>query len=365
MIRYLSITYWQSWAWTLRLIARRLFRNPHSALRILVYGLCVLGALLSPASAQPLPIWTARHASAVSGLALSADESFVVTSSYDLSAKRWNATNGALTATYIGATRALNCVAVSWDGRVAAGSDAGELLIWNPSGSTWRMENNSARVLGVAFSADGIYTAAALDDGTIKIYNGTRTIVQPGAGSFRHVAAQPVKSTEPFACGFGAVAINQFAYEFDCAGTVTAYWRCVPMEVGADKWPLGCAYDPQGNLATVSLDGWLRLAKSGYILREQLINAAGCNAVAYSRAGNYQIVSDWSPGLTLLNPVTGVRLQTYTESSLIRGVAVANNGTLYYGCADGRVVCASTNQLALKPAPAPAPLPVPTKKGKK
>src|SRR5580704_15544124 len=159
------------------------------ALRLAVAGLPGEGAVPFAVQSRPLQddlsffgsahdctfrLALAGHTGLVSSAVFSPDGASVVTSSWDGTARVWNAHTGAVTATLSGHKFWVNSAAFSPDGgRVATASWDKTARVWDAkTGAVLAtLAGHSDRVNGAAFSPDGSRAVTASFDTTARIWN--------------------------------------------------------------------------------------------------------------------------------------------------------------------------------------------------
>jgi len=115
------------------------------------------------------------HTDVVSDVVFSPDGKRIATSSWDKTAKVWDATSGQLMLTMIGHTDKVSGVVFSPDGkRIATSSQDGTAKVWdaNTGQEMLTLSGHSAGLWAVTFSADGKHIATASKDGTAKVWDG-------------------------------------------------------------------------------------------------------------------------------------------------------------------------------------------------
>lgn len=170
-------------------------------LRAVCAGLFLL--VIGDTFAQPNPnlLQTFKgHDDPVYAVAFSPDSRYVATGSFDKSVKIWDAATGKQFRAFAGPqghTGLVLTLAVSGDGKtLATGSVDNTARIWDfPNDAPLRAIDLPAEGLAVALSADGTKAAAALKDGTVKVFNqadGKELYVLKGhAGPVTQIALTP------------------------------------------------------------------------------------------------------------------------------------------------------------------------------
>ena len=159
-------------------------------------GMLVCSGLRS----EPLEVWDVdkqvkvletkgRHAFPVMALDCSLDGRWILSGSYDNTAKVWDAKTGEEVHTLSGHSGNVGGVAFSPDGgRIATSSADGTIKLWNTKTGreTLTLRGHVDNVNGVVFSPDGRRLFSSSSDGTVRIWNAsarqeTRTLAQHAA----------------------------------------------------------------------------------------------------------------------------------------------------------------------------------------
>lgn len=114
------------------------------------------------------------HQDQVSSVVLSADQTKVVTGSWDNAIRVWNAQTGELEQTLVGHESLINSIAISSDGTtLVSASDDTTLKVWNlQTGELIKtLKGHNDVVNSVALTPDGKTVISASDDETIRIWN--------------------------------------------------------------------------------------------------------------------------------------------------------------------------------------------------
>ncbi|GAX44432.1 serine/threonine protein kinase [Tolypothrix sp. NIES-4075] len=138
----------------------------------------------SPAAKIPNPLANLSLAQTLTGhtkaigedhcIAISRDNSILVSGSWDKTIKIWNLTDGTLIRTLTGHSDSVNSVAISPDGKtLVSGSNDKTIKIWNLTDGTLirTLTGHSNYVTSVAISPDGKTLVSGSQDKTIKIWN--------------------------------------------------------------------------------------------------------------------------------------------------------------------------------------------------
>ncbi len=113
------------------------------------------------------------HADQVTGVALSADETLLASSSRDGSVRLWDVKGGVERMSARGHTAGVNAVAFSPDGRqIASAGDDKTIQLWTLEGKRERvLRGHTGSVLHVSYSGDGRELASSADDGSVRIWS--------------------------------------------------------------------------------------------------------------------------------------------------------------------------------------------------
>jgi len=138
------------------------------------------------------------HESSVSSVAVSPDGAFIVTGSYDKTARIWDATSRTELAVLEGHNGWVASIAVSPDGAfIVTGSEDNTARIWDATSGTELavLAGHKSRVSSVAVSPDGAFIVTGSNDKTARIWDATsgteRAVLEGHEGRISSVAVSP------------------------------------------------------------------------------------------------------------------------------------------------------------------------------
>jgi len=141
-----------------------------------IYLIFIILSIIMPIFADELPLETVvqvGHSENVHSVSFSADGRYIVTGSYDDTAKLWEVSTGREIRTFKGHSKPVNSVFFSVDGRyIVTGSWDKTAKLWEVStGREIRtLKGHSGNVTSVSFSADGRYIVTGSSDTTAKLW---------------------------------------------------------------------------------------------------------------------------------------------------------------------------------------------------
>jgi WD40 repeat protein len=114
------------------------------------------------------------HVGVVRGCAVSADGTTIVSASDDKTLKVWDRSSGAERSTLSGHASGVRCCAVSADGStIISASEDHTVRVWDRIGAErFTLRGHAGVVNGCAVSADGATIISASDDNTLKVWDG-------------------------------------------------------------------------------------------------------------------------------------------------------------------------------------------------
>ena len=294
----------------------------------------------------------AGHQGYLTEVEYSPDGTRLATSSFDGTARVWDAASGRLVATLAGDSGALFDVGFAPDGsRLATVGSDGSVRIWDvaTSAALARCDGHTGPVVQVAFSPDSARLATAGSDGSARIWGATsgelrHTLRGPGGDAVQTVAFAPDGSRVASA-GAGATAwiwdvttgarlatlaghtaaIHELAFSPDGSRLATASadrsartWSVATGELvavleGHGGFVMAVAYAPDGSqLTTVGHDTVARVhePETGALLRElRGGHSAGIAALAYRPDGARVVTTSYEGSIAVWDPATGERVE--------------------------------------------------------
>ena len=277
------------------------------------------------------------HQGEVKALAYAADGKFLV-SGGGLRNKSgqvivWNTETGKVHANHDGLSDSVLHVAISKDGKVAAGGADGILRIWNPKRSSealsFRADPQS--VSNVAFSPDGLTLASAGLSGRVSLWNssaGSETLNLAAAGDLETVAFSPKGSL------VAAAGLRQ-GPPTGPRGVVIAWDLDNPerphVVTGHRSGVFGLAFSPDGkHLASGGEDRVVRIVDFRQPELEPVLlegHIAQVYAIAYRPDGKLLASAGEDETIRLFDPATGKLDKTLTgHTTGVRCLAFSPNG---------------------------------------
>jgi WD40 repeat protein len=214
------------------------------------------------ANAWPLPdlpspalrLTLSGHGLDVRAVAIAPDGSWLVTGSWDGTARIWDSATGERRAVLMGHTGQVSAVAIAPDGTWLATGDQDTARIWDAATGQQRgaLSGHAAQVTSVAIAPDGSWLVTASEEGTARTWDAAtgelRTTLAGHGGRLRAVAIAPDGTWLASSGDEGTV------HTWDTAtGELRATFTC------HDSWVRAVAIAPDGTwLATASTDGTAR-----------------------------------------------------------------------------------------------------------
>lgn len=233
-----------------------------------------------------------------------------------------------------------------YDGCVRMFDDQGAMLI--------PVEHRASQLQCVALRnsliASDLDTVTGLKEG-VAIDENMQVIGQPDFPTTARILAVSRS-------GRYGVATDQMCY--DRIGNKS--WRCVPVEAGHDKWPMGVVEATNGEVFTVDESGTLRGWLSGAPIMAVKLPSAG-KALDLSADQGLFVIADDARGVHLYNR-SGALLISRAESYLVPCVKFLPDRRVVYGTHDGRLCVWDGQPEAVVTTPPPAPVAKAKGKGK-
>jgi len=227
----------------------------------------------------------------------------------------WDPETGTTRYTRYGLSDRVTHVAMSRDGKIAAGSADGMLRIWNPSNSSEALSFRAdpQGVSGVSFAPDGLSLATAGRSGRISLWNssaGSETFNLKAPGVLETVVFHPKASIVAAGGARGDVR----AWNLDQPERPPIFFP------GATDTVFALAFSPDGNfLASGGKDRIIRIAdflnpEKPLVKLEE--HNGWINALAYKPDGSLLASAGEDDAIRLYDPVTGKIEQTLLSHRL-------------------------------------------------
>ncbi|MGW0504061.1 NB-ARC domain-containing protein, partial [Micromonospora sp. NPDC003241] len=243
------------------------------------------------------------HTDAVTGFAIAPGGSWLVTTSWNDTARIWDTATGELWHTLYGHTDRVSCCAIATDGSwlVTACAD-GTAHIWDSASGTVRQDliGHIDWVVGCAIAPDGSWLVTASDDGTARIWD-------PAFGTLRHILrghADRVTSCAiaPDGSWLATTSDDGTARIWDpVLGSVRHVLR------GHTNRVTKCAISPDGSwLATASWDSTVRVWDASGTLRHVLHGHTDrVTECAITRDGSWLATASWDSTVRVWDAKSG------------------------------------------------------------
>ncbi|MBD2603463.1 serine/threonine protein kinase [Scytonema hofmannii FACHB-248] len=268
-------------------------------------------------------------------IAISRDNSILVSGSYDKTIKIWNLPDGTLIRTLTDHSGGVSSVAISPDGQtLVSGSRDKTIKIWQIADGTLirTLTGHSSSVFSVAMSKDGQTLVSSSADKTIKIWqiaDGTLIRTLTGDSDYvNSVAISPDGQTLVSGSGDKTIKIWQIA-DGILIRTLTGHSRSVS----------SVAISPDGRtLVSGSNDKTIKIwnLPDGTLIRTLTDHSGGVSSVAISPDGQTLVSGSGDKTIKIWNLADGTLIRTLTgHSSSVYSVAISPDGrTLVSGSAD-------------------------------
>jgi WD40 repeat protein len=232
------------------------------------------------------------HSSEVNSASYSPDGRFIVTASRDKTARVWNASSALPVAELKGHSAYVYSAAYSPDGRfIVTASADGTARVWNASTAEFvaELKGHSSAVISAAYSPDGKFIVTASDDRTARVWD---------ASTAKLVAELKGHLSEVWSAAYspdGRLIVTASA-----DGTARV-WNASTAEPiaelkGHSAYVYSAAYSPDGKfIITVSADGTARIwnASTSQLVAELKGHSNGVLSAAYSPDGRFIVTASW------------------------------------------------------------------------
>ncbi len=230
------------------------------------------------------------HTSSVSTGAFSPDGKFIVTASWDNTAKIWTSPEGRLLYDLEGHSASLTAATFSHNGRyIVSSSKDSTAIIWSAANSALLhvLKGHGDWVNMAAFSNDDKYVVTASWDNTVKIWETAtgkiNATLQLHTGSVNNISFSPDGKYFVTASKDGTARVVNFSNR-----------KIIATLKGHGDWVNHASFSHDGKLvATASKDGTCKiwLATSGKIIRTLQGHTAAVNTVTFDETSKYVLTS--------------------------------------------------------------------------
>ncbi|MEL7036344.1 MAG: WD40 repeat domain-containing protein [Cyanobacteria bacterium J06592_8] len=249
------------------------------------------------------------HSTWVYAVAISPDNKYLASGSYDGQIKIWNLKTGQLLHQLSGHTDAIQTLAISPDGILASGGWDNRVRLWNlETGTLIRtLKGHVEDVKTLAISSDGKWLASGSADQTIKLWHlqtGKQHLTLKTSDWIRSVSFSPDNQTLASGSENGSVqiwSVTDGKPLHTLAGHSQAVWSV--------------AFSPDGQtLATGSTDKTVKLWQlSNQQLQDTLVgHSKAVWSVAFSPDGQTLASGSYDKSIRLWNPKTGQSIRDWT-----------------------------------------------------
>ncbi|MFH0992113.1 MAG: caspase family protein [bacterium] len=290
--------------------------------------LIALFIVLSPfAQAQkPELVIQTGHTNGLTSAVFSRDEKYVLTGSWDNTAKLWDASTGREIRTFAGHSERIWSVAISPDGRyVATGSYDKTAKIWETStGKELRvLTGHKDEVHSVSFSPDGQYLATGSCDKTAKLWE---------TSTGREVKSFTGHSEDIYCLAFSPNGQYMVTGSFDKTAKLWEVSTGKEMKTftGHSSSINSVAFSPSGRyVVTGSRDSTARLwdVSTGREVKTLARISSWINSVALSPDGMYVVIGSYNGTIKLYDISTDQEVSSFAGHPLsVTSVTFSNNG---------------------------------------
>ncbi|MBV1856650.1 hypothetical protein KUA19_41755 [Catellatospora sp. NEAU-YM18] len=277
------------------------------------------------ADGQPRHILTG-HNGRVGTCAVSPDGRFIVTASDDGSARVWDAAAGQLLRELLGHTDSVVSCAVSPDGRfIVTASDDGSARVWDAAAGQLLREllGHTDSVVSCAVSPDGRFIVTASDDGSARVWDAAAgQLLRELLGHTDSVVSCAVSPDGRFIV---TASNDRSARVWDAAAG-----QLLHELLGHTGKVVSCAVSPDGRfIVTASWDDSARVwdVANGRLLHELLGHTDSVVSCAVSPDGRFIVTTSWDGSVRVWDASDGQPLQVLTgHAGWVMSCAVSPDG---------------------------------------
>lgn len=283
-------------------------------------------------SAQTRPPWYCahifkHHQDVVSAIALSPDDRYLVSGSYDTTVRIWQLSTGRQFRILNGHTAPVYCVAISPDNRwLASGDEAGVIRLWNlQTGQPVRVLDHwfgrhHPAVLSLAFHPDRKRLVSGSADHTVRLW-------KLASGKVWRCHTKPRSPITGLVLNLNSTLLVSNMAKL-CKIRQVMNGRVIE-SIRETQQVFALAFTPDGEtLATGGSDGVIRLwtIENSELLQTYTGHTATVTALGYSGTGHWLVSGDDNGALRLWNAITGRGLwQLQEHSDRISAVVMSPN----------------------------------------
>lgn len=264
------------------------------------------------------------HTFFVTCCAISSDDKWIVSGSYDTTLKIWDSLTGELKKTLSGHTKVVTCCAITPDGTwIASGSEDGTLRIWNSSTGELKhtFSGHSTTVTCCAISSDSNWIVSGSNDKTLKLWNSYGGVKYTFSGHTGYITC----------C---ALSVDGMSIISGSSDQTLSIWSAVTGKLkrtlsGHTKTVSCCAISSDNTwIVSGSYDATLRIWNSATgELKSILQHTYDITCCSISLDGALIVSGSFDKTLSLWNSSTGELKSTLSEhNASISGCAISTKG---------------------------------------